>query len=111
MVHYMFDCQKINPAGLPYGSLIIKFMVEVGISLNRETSSKTHGQLNDESLSLIKVYADDENLEDVLIEADVKDNLDLPFEEKLVSMLAISQEIAQVNQRIRTYQEACFLGG
>lgn len=69
MVHYMLKCKKSNSAELPYESLITKLLVKAGISQDCETSSSTPRQIDDKSLSIMKVHVDDGNLENFLMEA------------------------------------------
>lgn len=86
---------KINSVGLPYESLTIKYLVNDGISLGHEMSSIALGHICDQTLSTMKFCIDDGNLEIVLIDVDVKDNAYLLLEEKIATLLEISQDIAQ----------------
>lgn len=58
----MFKCQ-----------MIAKILVKVGIFLDYKNSSLAHRKIDDKSLSLIKVWVDDRNLENVSMEAYVMD--------------------------------------
>lgn len=101
IVHYMSKFQRSNSVGLPYGSLIAKFLFKARIFLDNETLSSTSRKVIEKSQILIKVWVGDKSLEGALMEASDRKDIQWPLSERMfTSLLSISQGNSQAIQEL-----------